>query len=112
MSAEDVLQIDEWITAGKIKGFDAYVGEIFPGSYKIEWQMIQDLFRRHRCGRVAVFRNHSKIWAGYGDRFYFAVQMSCNVNTNPRTENGSITVSRKLYDFYKAYFDGIQSFVK
>lgn len=30
--------------------------------------------------------------------------------TNPRTENGCITISNEIYKFYKDYFDGIKSF--
>ena len=110
MAAEDILQFDEWLTQGRIKKLDAYVGEIFPTSYKVEWRMLQDLFEKHQCGRIAVFRNHSKIFAGTGDRFAFGIETSANINTNPRTENGCITIGRDIYEFYKSYFDGIVSF--
>ena len=112
MSAEDILQFDEWLESGKIKKLDAYVGEIFPNSYKIEWKMLNDLLAKHNCGRVAVFKNHSKIYAGYGDKFYFGIETSANINTNPRTENGCITINKDLFQFYKNYFDGIKSFEK
>ena len=41
MNAGDILQIQEWWEEGKFKKFDMHLGEIFPGSYKIEWQMIK-----------------------------------------------------------------------
>lgn len=110
MAAEDILQIDEWIKQGKIKRMDAYLGEIFPSTYRIEYQMMQDLFERHQCGRITVFKNHSKIYAGYGDKFHFAIESSANINTNPRTENGCITIDKGLYEFYRKFFDGINSF--
>ena len=66
MSGEDILQFDKWIEEGKIKKLDAYVGEIFPTSYLVEWKMLNDLFARRQCGRLVCFRNHSKIFAGYG----------------------------------------------
>ena len=112
MAAEDILQFDEWLKSGRIKKLDAYVGEIFPNSYKIEYKQMIDMFERHKCGRIAVFKNHSKIFAGYGDKFYFGIQTSANINTNPRTENGNITLSKELFQFYKSYFDGIKSFEK
>jgi hypothetical protein len=37
---------------------------------------------------------------------------SANINTNLRTEQGSITVDKGLFEFYKDYFDGIRSFEK
>jgi hypothetical protein len=112
VSAEDIRQIDEWITGGRIKKLDAYIGEIFPNQYKIEYKMLKDLFRKHNCGRIAVFKNHSKVYAGYGDKFYFGIQTSANMNTNPRTENGCIIIDKGIYEFYRAYYDGIVSFDK
>lgn len=115
MAAEDILQIQQWHGAGRIKKFDMYMGEIFPGSYKIEWNMVKKFYAEHPdVGRVAVFKNHSKIYAGCNaaDGFYFGIQTSANINTNPRTEQGSITVDKGIFDFYKDYFDGINSFEK
>ena len=112
MSAEDIKQIEEWVDAGKIKKLDAYLGEIFPNQYKIEYKMLKDLFAKHDLGRIAVFKNHSKIYAGYGDKFFFGIQTSANINTNPRTENGCVIIDKGIYEFYRSYFDGIKSFEK
>jgi hypothetical protein len=110
MAADDVMQFDEWLEAGRIKKLDAYVGEIFPGTYKMEYKKLKEIFERHQCGRIAVFKNHSKIFAGFGEKFYFGIETSANINTNPRTENGCITIDKGIYEFYKAYFDDIISF--
>jgi len=111
MAAEDVYQMEDWLASGKIKKMDAYVGEMFPGTYKQEYALLKPMIESYG-GRVAVFRNHSKIFAGYGDKFYFGIETSANINTNPRTENGCITIDRELFEFYKTYFDGIISFDK
>lgn len=110
MAAEDILQLQQWQEAGKIDKIDLYVGEIFPGSYSVEWQMLKDWRNRGGVSRLCVFRNHSKIYAGEGDKFAFAIETSANINTNPRTEQGVITIDKGLYEFYKSYFDGIESF--
>lgn len=110
MAADDILQFDEWLEDGKIKKLDAYVGEIFPNSYKMEWKRLNEIFEKHKCGRIAVFKNHSKIYAGYGNKFAFGIETSANINTNPRTENGCITIDKGIFEFYKEYFDGIKSF--
>jgi len=110
MAADDILQFDEWLTEGKIKKLDAYVGEIFPGSYKMEYKKLKEVFEKHQCGRIAVFKNHSKIYAGIGNKFAFGIETSANINTNPRTENGCLTISKGIFEFYKQYFDGIKSF--
>lgn len=118
MNAEDILQVVTWYNSRRIKKLDMYLGEIFPGSYRVEGKMIKDFYAEHpEAGRVAVFRNHSKIFAGYneseGDNgFYFGIQSSANICTNPRTEQASITVHRGIFDFYKEFFDGIKSFEK
>ena len=115
MAAEDILQFINWYEDGRIKHLDMYLGEIFPGSYKIEWAMVKKFYNENPdAGRVAVFKNHSKIYAGcnIAANFYFGIQTSANINTNPRTEQGSITVDKGIFDFYKDYFDGIKSFVK
>lgn len=115
MAAEDILQLQEWYAAGRIRKLDMYVGEIFPNSYKVEWSMVKGFYDTHpEAGRVAVFRNHSKIYAGCNEKekFYFGIQTSANINTNPRTEQGSITIDKGIYEFYREYFDGIISFEK
>jgi hypothetical protein len=112
MASDDIMQFEEWLQSGQIKKLDAYLGEIFPSSYPFEWKKINEIFDKYQCGRIAVFRNHSKIYAGYGNKFYFGVQTSANINTNPRAENGCITIGKDIYDFYKDYFDKIISIVK
>ena len=111
MASEDIYQIGEWLENGKIKKMDAYMGEIFPGTYKLEYQLFKPIIEKYG-GRVAIFRNHSKIFAGYGDKFYFGIESSANINTNPRTENACITIDQEIYKFYKSYFDDIISFEK
>ena len=108
MAAEDILQFREWIESGKIGACDFYVGEIFPSTYRMEWQQINELVRDTGCGRVACYRNHSKIYAGYGD-FPFAIESSANINTNPRAEQTVVTISRELVDFYFDWFSKIKT---
>jgi hypothetical protein len=115
MAAEDILQVQQWYEAGRIKRLDMYLGEIFPGSYKVEWAMVKKFYTEHpEAGRAAIFKNHSKIYAGcnVADDFYFGIQTSANISTNPRTEQGSITVDKGIFDFYREYFDCIKSFEK
>lgn len=111
MALADVDEIASWIREGKIKSMDCYVGEIFPGSYYAEYAKLKEVI--HAIGgRVAVFRNHSKVYAGYGKKFAFAIESSANVNTNPRAENTCITIGKEIYAFYREYYDGIVSFMK
>jgi len=110
MALEDVYQIEDFLKTGRIKKVDAYVGEIFPGSYRVEYSALKNILEKYG-GRVCVFKNHSKIFAGKGDKFAFGIETSANINTNPRTENGCITIGQDIFEFYKTYFDGIKSFI-
>lgn len=109
MESDDIAQIAEWLKSGRIGRVDMYVGEIFPGSYRKHYVHLQKVILPHG-GRVAVFRNHSKTFAGIGPKYAFGVLTSANVNTNPRTENGSILVDHEAYHWLKTYFDGINPF--
>ena len=110
MAMDDVLQIEEWLKEWKLKKFDVYVWEIFPWSYTQEYVALVNIFKKYDCWRVCVFRNHSKIFAGYGKKYHFWIQTSANINTNPRTENGCIQIWKDIYEFYRWYFDGVKSF--
>lgn len=112
MASDDILAIEEYLEAGRIKKLDLYLGEIFPSSYVYEYMKLKEIFKKYKCGRLVVFKNHSKIFAGTGPKFDFGIQTSANINYNPRTENGSITIGTDIYQFYKEYFDGIRSIVK
>ena len=113
MGADDILWFREQVERGRIKKMDLYLGEIFSGSYRTEFSMVKDLYNDHpELGRYALFRSHSKIMAGTGDRFAFAIESSANINTNPRTENTVVTIDPGLYQFHKDYFDGIISIEK
>jgi len=111
MAAEDVLAFGEWLENGTIKKVDAYVGEIFPKTYRHESNSLKAIMEKHG-GRLCVFRNHSKVFAGYGPKFHFGIETSANINTNPRTENGCITIGKEIYEFYRQFYDGIKSHEK
>lgn len=111
MAGEDVLQFREWVESGVIRKLDIYVGEIFKSSYAQEWQMLKEMYEEFPdLGRLAIFRNHSKVYAGTGPSFSFGIQSSANINTNPRPEQTCITIDHGLFVFYKDFFDGINSF--
>lgn len=110
MAMTDAEEIIKWVERGDIQHVDFYVGEIFQANYS-------DIFLRLKeasetwGGRVAIFRNHSKVMAGFGEQFDFAIESSANVNTNPRSECTVVTIDSGLARFYKEeIFDNIQSF--
>lgn len=63
-------------------------------------------------GRVAIFRNHSKVFLCRAGARAWVIESSANINTNPRTENTVITSDLGLYEHHKAYFDSIKSFAR
>ena len=111
IGADDCDETLGWIRSGRIKRCDIYVGEIFKGTYRLIYDRLCSEFHELQCGRICLFRNHSKVMAGTGD-WPFVIESSANINTNPRAENTIITRERNLYEFYKKFFDGIISFEK
>lgn len=109
MAMEDAQEIAGWVERGMIEHLDFYVGEIFKNGYRGVRDAIEKI-ARSTGGRVARFRNHSKVMAGFGEHFGFTIESSANINTNPRTEQTVITVDDDLALFYKEFFDGINSF--
>lgn len=111
MALDDVDRLERWLSIGRIRRLDAYVGEIFPGSYTKEHTALCDVLRRFG-GRCAVFRNHSKMFlCRSGDRAW-VIESSANINTNPRAENTVITADRGLFDHHKQYLDRVRSYVR
>ena len=109
MAKSDIEQFEKYLNLGRIKKVDFYVGEIFTGSYAVEYNLLVELLKKHN-GRIAIFRNHSKVFVGFGDKFDFVIESSANINTNPRCENTVITLNTDLALFYKDFYDGIVSF--
>jgi len=109
MAMPDVERIAAWLESGRIKKLDAYVGEIFPNQYAAEHEKLTATMRKYG-GRIAVFKNHSKIFACRAGRKAWVIESSANINTNPRTENTVITADLGLFQHHKTYFDGIRSF--
>lgn len=111
MAKLDIEEFHRQIMMGRIGELNFYVGEIFPNSFPEEYAEICEVCK-DSGGRVAVFRNHSKVMAGYGDKFAFVIESSANINTNPRTEQTCVTINRELADFYFDFYSGIVSFDK
>lgn len=109
MAVHDASEMLEWVNRGFVGRFDFYVGEIFKNGYRGCRDVLFEICEKTN-GRVARFRNHSKLMCIFGERFDCVIESSANVDTNPRTEQTCVTVDSDLARFYKAYFDGINDF--
>lgn len=110
MAHTDAKEIADWIERGDLGRIDFYVGEIFQANYMSVYLKLKELVESF-AGRVCIFRNHSKVMVGFGERFDFTIESSANVNTNPRSEQTVITIDSALARFYKEeIFDQINSF--
>ena len=109
MAMEDIKEIRQWLEKEYIGRVDFYVGEIFKASYKPQYDELIKLCKE-LGGRVAMFRNHSKIMLLFGEKFDAVIESSANVNTNPRSEQTCITIDSELAHWYKNIFDGVISF--
>lgn len=107
MATVDAEEMRDWVRRGIVGRFDYYVGEIFKSGYRGCRDVLDDTCAM--CGgRVARFRNHSKLMAFFSPTLSGVIESSANVDTNPRTEQTCITCDRGLAEFYKSYFDGIR----
>lgn len=109
MSTKDAEEMAEWVRRGMIGRIDFYVGEIFKNGYRGCLDVLDGICKA-TGGRVARFRNHSKVMAVFGERYCCAIEGSANIDTNPRTEQCVITTDPTLALWYKKFFDGIQDF--
>lgn len=115
MAGADVDALSDWLQAGTIHRLDCYVGEIFPSQYAAIHDQLCQVVREHgNGGRVAVFRNHSKVMvtAAPTRGAYHVIESSANINTNPRAEQTTITADESTAEFYKRFFDAIKSYNK
>lgn len=110
MANADIFLIREWLEKGLLKRIDFYVGEIFNARYSYEYGLLLELCKDYPECRVAIFRNHAKIMGGIGPKFAFVSESSANVNTNPRSEQTTVTIEEDLFWWYKDIFDGITTF--
>ncbi len=108
MAMQDAEEIVKFVNNGQIKDLDIYVGEIFNSRYLDVYTYLNTYLNK---GRIATFKNHSKVYAGFGEQ-PFAITSSANVNTNPRTEQTNIFMDSEAATFYKEYYDGIVSFTE
>lgn len=109
MATRDAEEMESWLDRGIVGRFDFYVGEIFKNGYRGCLDVLERIATK--CGgRVARFRNHSKVMAVIGERFDCVIEGSANVDTNPRTEQTCITTNSDLAMFFIDYFDKINDF--
>lgn len=110
MSMADIDYLRGELEAYRLDKIDFVLGEIFPSSYTDEYEAIQRM-ERDGMATMKIARCHAKVMAGShaASGFYFAMESSANVNTNPRIEQTAIHTSRALHDFYVEFFDGLKS---
>lgn len=109
----DIKLIRKWMEYGRIAHLDIYLGRMY--AYGKERRYDIRRFRGILEGlpecTVKVFRNHSKIIAGKGEKFNFVIQGSANMNTNVNAENVCIIIDDAAYDFYSSFFKDIKSLI-
>lgn len=113
IAQEDIFQLSDFHEDGFLKVIDAYVGDIVPSNYKMEYSILVPTIEA-TGGKVVVSRNHSKVMAGCNEveGFYFVGQGSSNLNTNPRMENFVLSFDKDLFHFYKEFYDGVENYVR
>lgn len=109
LATADIELMKGWLDTGRVGRIDAYVGEIFPGSYPSEYAALRPIIESHG-GRVGIFRNHSKVFLLRIGNQFITIQSSANINTNPRCENSVMVSDEAVFDHHKRYFDEVRNF--
>ena len=109
MAMPDVQWLGEQLHSGRIGHIHFCLGEIFPGQYGDEYDLIVAFERAGLC-KLTIARNHSKLMVASNpdDGYYIAIEGSANVNTKPRIEQTALHRSKDLHDFYVDFFAGIK----
>lgn len=109
MGMTDAIELAGWLEKGYVKRYDIYGGELFRQQYAAVFgYLLANTMTEH--SRIATFRNHAKVIAGFGEHYDFVIESSANINTNPRVEQTSITIDTEVALFYKRFFDDIDPF--
>lgn len=109
MGMTDAIELAGWLAKGYVKRYDIYGGELFRNQYAAVFgYLLANTMTEH--SRIATFRNHAKVIAGFGEHYDFVIESSANINTNPRVEQTTITIDTDVALFYKRFFDDIQPF--
>lgn len=105
ISGRDILLLEKWHYQGLIGDVEIVVGDVYPSKYKFEWQKLQQMNEAGIVRKVYKGTIHAKVMlcdCADGDKV--VIESSANCNINPRVEQACVTVSAKLFDFYRVYF--------
>ena len=110
MANPDLEWLRDQIENVRIGSIDFALGEIFPSQYPDEYEAVAQMERDGMC-TMKIARNHAKVMAGCHEAsgFYFVIESSANVNTNPRIEQTAIHFSRELFDHYVGFYAEIKT---
>lgn len=106
ISATDILLLNRWHEEGMLGSISLLVGDIYPNSYKKEWERLRQMYDDGVIEKLYSATIHSKLLLLEAeDGECVVVESSANCNMNPRVEQSVVTVSRGLYEFYMKYFN-------
>ena len=107
LGGSELLMMEEWHKQGKVKVFDMLCGEHCKQQYKVEWAKLMRMQEAGIVDKCECTTNHSKIILIDTGTDKVVVETSSNFNMNPRIEQGCITMSDELHDFYRDYFNDL-----
>jgi len=104
LGSREIKMMEEWHDQGKVDIYDMFAGEHCKKQYKVEWAMLERMKDKNQVRQLVCSTIHSKIILCETDTDKVVVETSSNFNMNPRVEQGCITISDELFDFYDSYF--------
>lgn len=109
VTIEDLEELKDWIVSGRIKRVDFYLGNNYlKKHHEIYTYILENCLVDN--ARVVIFKNHSKVMAGFGRDFDFSIAGSANLNhSTPQCEQVTVTIDSGLAKFYKNFYDDVKS---
>lgn len=109
----DFEMLKKWKQAGRIGKVDVFLGRLYAYGSERRYNIttFREMVKDFPDITVKVFRNHSKIIAGKGEKYNFVVQSSANMNTNVNAENCCIIIDKDCFDFYRKFFSDIKTLI-
>ena len=109
----DIEMLRKWKQEGRIGKLDIYLGRLYAYGTERRYNIttFREIMQEFPDVTVKVFRNHSKLICGRGEKFNFVLQSSANLNTNVNAENACLIIDSSCWEFYSSFFSDIKSLI-
>lgn len=107
----DIEEMERLVDSGRIKKVDFYLGDIFIKKRRNLYEALAEVARKSG-GKAIIFKTHSKVMVGFGEKYDFVLESSANIGAASRRENTCLTLDTELAQCYKEWFESKKSLIE